>query len=86
MLPPQTERIARQKRRDHQTRLAKDDHEQDGVGPDAVVVDDVGQVFIEVEEDIGEPGEPVHDWFAVDLRENSAGGFMGGAMPMLAWA
>ena len=50
------QRIARQKRRDHQPGLREDDEEQDRVDPDAVVRDQFEQVDVDVQEEIDEFG------------------------------
>src|SRR3989304_3097739 len=52
--PPrrEKERIARQKRRYHQPRLAKDNYEEDQVRPDAIIVQQGRQMPIEVYEQI----------------------------------
>ena len=50
------QRIARQKRRDDQAGLRKDDEEQDGVDPDAVVGHQLEQIAVDVKQEIDEFG------------------------------
>ncbi len=56
------QRVARQEGGDNEARLHKDDEEQDGVRPYAVLADDVGQIGVEVQEEVNQEFEGVH-WF-----------------------
>ena len=62
------QRVARQKRRDHQPRLGKDDGEQDAVHPGAVLLDELEQIPVEMKDKIDE------------LRHAEAGLFAGGRL------
>ena len=46
------QRVTRQERRHHQSRLAEDDEEQDQVGPGPVLRDDLGKVLVEMQEKV----------------------------------
>ena len=59
--PAVNERIAGQKRRHHQARLAEDHREEDQVGPGAVVGDHRAQRLVQVEE----------IWFDEAMKERS---------------
>ena len=48
------QRIARQKRRDHEARFRKDDDEQDSVDPRPVLLDELEQMFVEMKDKIDE--------------------------------
>ena len=54
------QRIARQEGRDHEAGLAEDDREQEHVGPRAPDVEDLVQLFVEVEEKIEEGLQGIH--------------------------
>ena len=62
------QRIARQKRRDDQAGLGKDDREQDAVDPGAVLLDELEQVSVEMKDKIDE------------LRHSEAGLLAGGRL------
>ena len=54
------ERVAGQERGDDQSRLQEDDQEEQGVGGGAVPLDDLGQMLIEVKEEVDEPVDEIH--------------------------
>ena len=66
------QRIARQEGRDHEAGLAEDDREQDYVGPRTPDVEDLVQLFVEVEEEIEEGLQGIHGmsvaWQGVAVR------------------
>jgi hypothetical protein len=54
------QRVARQEGCDHQPRLAEHDHEQDEIGPQAVLRDELVQVAVQVQEDVDDLMQPFH--------------------------
>src|SRR6188768_1079272 len=70
--------IAGQKRRDHQPGLAKDDQEQDGVNPRAVVLDQQREVLVEMQDQIDKLRKQLHGgsaWPASGRRLNRRADF-----------
>ena len=54
------QRIAGQEGEDDESGLGEDDEEEDGVDPQPVVLDEDGEVLVEVEDDVDELGEQFH--------------------------
>ena len=53
--------VAGQERHDDEARLDEDDHEEDGVGPEAVLLDDGAEVPVEVQGDVEDLLEEIHE-------------------------
>ena len=53
-------RIAREEEPDQEPRLREDDQEQHRVGPRAVAGDDLGQMAVDVQDEIDDPFERIH--------------------------
>ena len=71
------QRVARQKRRDHQAGLAKYNQEQNRVDPGAVVLDQRLQMLVEVQYKINECRKEFHDAAARNLDDFFGGFFLG---------
>jgi hypothetical protein len=54
------QRIAGQERRHHQAGLAEDDREQDEVDPAAVLLQQGGEMLVEMDDDVPEPEQEFH--------------------------
>jgi hypothetical protein len=54
------QRVPRQERRDHQSRLAEHDEEQDQIRPGPVLGNDLAQVGVEVQKEVDELLHPFH--------------------------
>ncbi len=59
------ERIAGQERRDHQTRLAEDDREQNRVDPNVVLSDELSEMAVKVQNEVDEMSDEFH-WGSTD--------------------
>ena len=55
------QRIARQKRRHDQPGFAEDDREQNRVDPHLVIGDKLGEMLVEVQDEVDEPGDQFHE-------------------------
>ena len=49
-----------QERRHHEPRLAEDDQEQDRVDPQVIVGDELGEMLVEMQDEVDEPGDQFH--------------------------
>ena len=54
------EGVAGKERGHHEPRLQEDDQEEQGVGVAPVLLDDLGQVLVEVQEEVDEPVDELH--------------------------